>query len=511
MAFIKKGTSDVSANNTDQVQKLDSSQLGKLTDSGYQITPVSNDPSVLNNTTPVTKTVLPGVSVNGFQDNVGNFFVLDNTNKVHDVKYFGNSLDNSNTDVPKTGVTPTSNTGGGLIGNFPTTTTTGFPPIVPPIPPISNNGQLPPNNLGSGRIFTRFESGDIVPNQQETITRALWSGNVGNLVTFFTSSAQTANQQRYYLDVFQSQSGDCGADSQFAIAWGHKQGSGSGDEGGQVNDTPSRAIYGQYKQLCLEPDEQRFVIDGTATDSIYVINVARARMREYLDEGNLEINLQRLSGSQWLTGGGAQNAWTGSNVRVFPTQAVTRLIDDSRVNSATITTAGEVYNIVSGTLEDGIYNSSAPHKYGLLYRRLGVIVLSGDKLDMSASFLTVTGSEIPGDNAYKLFKSMSGSAKYTDASGDYLGFQGRSAERVKSTHYFVRVKNQEYNFTNNPTFVTGSEGDLAEPTFIGNPQVYITSVGLYNDAKELLAVGKVSRPIKKNFSTEALIKMALQY
>jgi hypothetical protein len=498
MAFIKKGTTDIPSSGGDVTQKLDSSQLGKLTESGYQVTPVSNNPSTLSNTTPVTKTVMPGVTVSGFQDNGGNFFVVDQNNKVHDVKYFGNSLDNSNTDVPKTGGPLT---GGPSFNN----------PISPPQVPYQPTAPLPPSNLGSGRIFTRFESGDIVPNQQEIITRALWSGNVGNLITFFTSSAQTATQQRYYYEVYQSQSGDCGATGQFAVAWGHKQGSGSGDEGGQINDTPSRAIYGQYKQLCLEPDQDRFIIDGTATDSIYAINVARARMREYLDEGNLEINLQRLSGSQWLTGGGVQNAWTGSNVKVYPTQAVTRLIDDSRVNSATITTAGEVYNIVSGTLEDGIYNSSSPHKYGLLYRRLGIIVLDGNKLDMSCSFLTVTGSEIPGNNAMKLFTAMSGAALYTDTSGDRLGFQGRSAEKVKSTHYFVRVKNQEYNFSNNPTFVTGSEGDLAEPTFIGDPKVYITGIGLYNDAKELLAVGKLSRPLQKSFSREALIKLKLEF
>jgi hypothetical protein len=322
---------------------------------------------------------------------------------------------------------------------------------------------------------------------------------------------RTATQKRYYYEIFNSASGDCGSEAQFSIAWGHKQGSGSADEGGQINDTPSRAVYGQWKQLCLEPDDQRFTIDGSTTDSIYVITVNRARMREFVDEGNLEINLQRLSGSQWLAGGRAQNAWTGSNVRPFPTQNVVRLIDDSRVNSATITSAGEIYNIVSGTLEDGIYNSSAPHKYGFLYRRLGAIVLDGRKLDMSCSFLTVTGSEVPGDNSMKLFTAMSASALYTDVSGDRLGFQGRSGEKVKSTHYFVRVKNQEYNFSNNPTFVTGSEGDLADPTFIGNPQTYITSVGLYNDNKELLAVGKLSRPLLKNFSREALIKMKLEF
>lgn len=496
MAFVNKGSFGVQSSTP---SKVDSGQIAKIEGAGYNVTPVSNNPGDLSGTVPTTKQVMPGVSVGGYTDATGNFYVLAENNVIHKVDYTGPNL-NTSTQVPT----------GGTHGTVPETG--GVKPITPfePTTPITPTN-LPPTNLGSGRIYTRFQEGDVVPNQQEIVTRALWSNNIGNLLTFFTSSLQSANSKRYYYEIFNSSSGVCGSEGQFAVAYGHKQGSGSADEGGQVNDTPTRAIYGQYKQLCLDPDQERFIINGTATDSIYAINIARSRMREYIDEGNIELNLQRLSGSQWLAGGGAQNAWTGSNVRVFPTQAVLRLIDDSRINSATITSAGEVYNIVSGTIEDGVYNSSAPHYYGLLYPRLGVMILDGNRLDLSASFLTVTGSEIPGDNAYKLFLSISGSARYTDASGDYLGFAGRSAERVKSTHYFVRVKNSEYNFSNNPTFVTGSEGDLSQPTFIGDPKTYITTVGLYNDNKELLAVGKLSKPLQKSFTREALVKLKLEF
>lgn len=493
MAFQQKG---VAANIP--TTKVDASQIGKLQEAGFIIQPVGDvNSGVLTGTVPTTKQVLPGVSVQGNQDVNGNFLITDQNNKVFDVKF-----------VPTSGptlLTPPI-TGGDLLP--PQTGGPLFPPNPLPLPPTSTP---PPINLGSGRIWTRFDDGDIVPNQQETVTRALWSGNVGNLLTFFTSSTQNTTSKRYYYEVYNSASGQCGSEPQFAVAWGHKEGSGSADEGGQINDTPSRAIYGQYKQLCLDPGTEYFTFNGTTTDQIYVINVNRARMREFIDEGNLEINLQRLSGSQFLTGGGSQNAHTGSNVRPFPTQAVLRLIDDSRVNAATITTAGEVYNIVSGTLEDGIYNSSAPHYYGQLFKNQGIAVLDGNKLDMSCSFLTVTGSEIPGDNSFKLFTSISASARYTDASGDYLGLQGRSGEKVKSSHYFIRVKNQEYNFTNNLTFTTGSEGDLAFPSMIGDPTVYITSVGLYNDAKELLAVAKLNQPLKKTFKLEHLIKVKLDF
>ena len=129
---------------------------------------------------------------------------------------------------------------------------------------------------------------------------------------------------------------------------------------------------------------------------------------------------------------------------------------------------------------------------------------------MSCSFLTVTGSEVPGDNSYKLFTAMSGAALYTDTSGDRLGFAGRSSEKVKSTHLFVRVKNQEYNFTNNQTYVTGSEGIIIDD-FYQNPHIYLTEVGLYNAQNELLAVAKPSSPIYKNYTEEALLEISLRY
>ena len=44
-----------------------------------------------------------------------------------------------------------------------------------------------------------------------------------------------------------------------------------------------------------------------------------------------------------------------------------------------------------------------------------------------------------------------------------------------------------------------------------DPKTYITSVGLYNNANELLAIAKLSRPILKSRAREALIKVKLDF
>ncbi len=363
-----------------------------------------------------------------------------------------------------------------------------------------------------GRVFTTFDPAeDVIPNQQETVTKALFSNNVGNLLTYFTSSTATATQKTYFQNIFNGNPLGTGS-SQLSIAFGDRLGSGSIDLTGNLNnDTPTRAIYKQYAQLVLEPNDTKFTIDGIDTDRIYVVNFNRARFREKLDPGNVEFNIAFLSGSQTVAGGGSSNAgMTGSNVQLDGTNRVLRVIDDSGASLGDVSEAGLVYNLVSGSIVDGINNPAAPTYIGLLYPQHGYAIFNADTLDTIASFETVTGSQVQGDNAMKLFAAISGAATITQGS-DKFGIQARSSEQVKSTYYYVRVKNGEYNYSNNPSFVTGSLGQLAFSTFVQDPQVYLTTVGLYNERKEMLAVAKLSKPVLKAFTREALIKVKLDF
>ena len=90
-------------------------------------------------------------------------------------------------------------------------------------------------------------------------------------------------------------------------------------------------------------------------------------------------------------------------------------------------------------------------------------------------------------------------------------FQSRREEVITSQHYFCRVPNKEFNFSSNPTFTSGSNGDFTVGTFFKNPKTFITQVGLYNDNNELLAVAKLSKPLQKNYSKEAIIKVKLDF
>lgn len=356
----------------------------------------------------------------------------------------------------------------------------------------------------NGRTYTKFDTvNDIISNQTETVTAGMWSDGLASLTTHFTSSAQTTTQRRYYVDVLHKAPSETGSAVQYSLAYGHALGSGS-DSQGQLNDSPSKAIYSQYRQLLLNPSDSRFTTAGSgSTDSIYVINFKRNRMKERLDAGNFEIPLRTISGSR------PTNA-TGSIVTSG--SRIITLIDDSSISSATVGDSGRVYNIVSGSINSGVFNSTAPIYYGLVYPDYGTIILDGKMLDQQLRFQTNTGSSSEGNNHFALFHSISGSAMISSsATNDPYGFMARNSEKITSTHYFVRVKNAEYNFSNNPSYVTGSVGQLSQTTFVGDPKTYITTVGLYNDRQELLAVAKLSRPLLKSFQREALIRVKLDF
>ena len=358
----------------------------------------------------------------------------------------------------------------------------------------------------NGRIFTSFNpTQDIVENQVTLVTSGLFSGNAATMSAAYTGSIQSEASKGYYYDVWNGTTAT--AESQFSVTYGHRKGSGS-SAAGTLNDSPARAIYSQYRLLLLNPGDTTFTFgDGVSSDSIYALNFNRARIKDKLDPGNWQLSLAALSGSFF-----ANNVHTGSAVKSLNTSFISLIDDSGQTQQENLSTAGRVYNIVSGSITGGVFNTSAPKYYGLAYPDMGILILNGLALNASASFNTVTGSNVAGDNAWKLYTSISGAMQYGRTfSVSELAFAGRNEETITSTHFFVRVKNGEYNFSNNPSFVTGSFGDLAQATFINDPKTYITTVGMYNNRQELLAVAKLSKPILKSFSSEALIKVKLDF
>tara|TARA_Y100000592_G_scaffold49580_1_gene78500 strand:+ start:28 stop:1071 length:1044 start_codon:yes stop_codon:yes gene_type:complete len=343
---------------------------------------------------------------------------------------------------------------------------------------------------GAFKLFD--QESDVVKNIKATISSGIWSSGANTLTAgmFFTQSAQSSSTGNYFYDVYKtSPATDSEAEIQFSLAYGHLHGSGSkGTIGAATGNRSSAAIHAQIVNLVLPPNTDRFTYaNSTTSKHFFVISLKRARMREKMDPGNWELH---LSGS---------NKKVGDNIR---------LIDDSgATNNPESGIGGRVFNVVTGSISTGtavIETAAASNPgggFGLFYPDLGLIVLNADIVNASASISVNESSNVINTNTSEFFASVSGGAY----------FQARREEKLSSTHYFVRAGNKEFNFSNNPTFFTASTGDFTQPTFFKDPKVYITTVGLYNDSNELLAVAKLSQPVLKSFSREALIKVKLDF
>jgi hypothetical protein len=339
-------------------------------------------------------------------------------------------------------------------------------------------------------IYKRFGEFDQISGKVEVVTTGLWSGDIGSLTSLnmFTSSIQEESPAgAYYTNVYNTAAT---SSVQFAIAYGHRLGSGSVSLEIDDNSTlATKATYAQYRSILLDQDDEKFTfLSGSReglhdSDDIYVINIARARYRESMDAGNWSLSLNGV-----------------------------KFIDDSgKKFSDTAGKAGRVFNVVEGDLNLGTENEASiistidpttEQGYGLFYPDMGMMVLNPTAIESRAN-VTVRDLAITaeGYNHRKLYDAIiSGS-----------DFQARRTENISTAHYFVRATNREYNFSNNPTFTTGSDGTFVESSFERDPKTYITTVGLYNDVSEMLAVAKTSQPIPKSFDKEILIKVKLDF
>lgn len=351
--------------------------------------------------------------------------------------------------------------------------------------------------------FKRFEADDIVKANPSEVTTGLWPNDTGSLTTFFTGSQALASESgQYYWNVYNTNPNtDQTSQVCFAVAYGHRTGGGHPT----LNDDDSsllatKAVYSQYRNLLLDPSDTTFTFNnGSSTidsDHIYVINVQRALLRERLDPGNWSLSL------------------TGTNGRFT-------FIDDSgQALGVAFGRSGLVFNVVSGSLSGSagstIVASGSATKggYGLFYPSLGIIVLNPNAISESVGFSTVgtySGSTpfAPDTGSKTTPQYIHAGLFFAIKSGS--DFQARSAENISSTHYFVRLRAKDFNYSNNPTYFDETDGTLTHTTFIQDPKTYPTTVGLYNDANELLAVAKLSQPVQKGFDKEVNVKVRLDF
>jgi hypothetical protein len=334
--------------------------------------------------------------------------------------------------------------------------------------------------------FKRLDAEDFVVSS-DSITSTLWSTDSPTLTTFFTNSIQEAGSSgNYYLSIYQTSSAE--ALVQFDVAYCDSLGSGSALYNNAVpENSPTKTLYGQYRTLILEDENASFTFgvgnNVITASNFWVINFERARYKESLFPGSLNMTLSGSGNNKiQLTDNSNDvlvNTFLGST-------RVLQLISGSNGTAGSLPNSGYVAN--SGS-------------YGLVFPDLGVILLNPSAISQSINVAPSRSNNSDGLNNKTIYTAINKGKSFTI----------NSQETITSDYIFIRSRNSEFNYSENPSFISGSTGEVIYSSFINNPQTYVTTVGLYNDSNELIAVAKMSRPLVKDFTKESLIRVKLDF
>ena len=366
------------------------------------------------------------------------------------------------------------------------------------------------------KVYQPFESTDVIVGQTNRVSSGFFPGGIVSFSQslFTTSSAQTAMLETaggtydvlnglYYTEVYDNST--VNPQVLFTIAYGNINGSGSSYMD-SVNQT--KAIYSQYKNSLLGTAD----IDGMFSfrtgsvsgsnyvngEDIFVINFSSVLTKNQLDAGQWCINFKS----------GSVDGKYISIIDETPFLTAAQRKENNLVYEIILGT----YDSVTGTT---VANTTQYTGLGLFYPKNGIIVLNAKALTelLGDDVLKIPSTDLYNEwiNQYQIqiYQALVDISPYTS-------MRMRMSEYVPSSHYFVRVKNQDFNFTNNPTFVynsttsTHTRGDIIDSLY-QTPTTYVTTVGLYNNLNELVAVAKLSRPTKKDFNHEILLRLRLDF
>jgi hypothetical protein len=283
----------------------------------------------------------------------------------------------------------------------------------------------------------------------------------------------------------------------FDLSFGYA--SGSGLSGSSYTDhTKKIQVYNQMAQVLsgFDTDRKVRVFDedgqlgsGAKLRNVLFMNFSRLLVKDEIKKGSFSL--------QYFASG------TYGSPSGLTTVQDTNAQNEYRVNSP----AGE-YGI--------LYNSSTP--VGLIYYQAGVAVLSVATSSVAATvsgstsqlFSSTAGMKSTGETINALLTGSNITAIADAFRHRLYNVSFNNTTELNSTIYFCRANAGDFNYSSNPTYLSGSRIVTKNAT-TDEPVSYITTVGLYSTDNELLAVAKLSEPIKKTPSTELTLRVRLDY
>ena len=371
------------------------------------------------------------------------------------------------------------------------------------------------NFLNNDVTSTRTLLHEAIP-----LTGSIVSGTYNDPAVVLTGSNAENNVKNYSHGLFQSVYDypflSSSANHIFDVTVGYSNNSELSSSSNTQNADKIN-IYNQMAQLLAGHDVTGSIRDfdadgqypaGTKLTECVFVNFARLLQKDEIKKGSFNMKLG-VSGS--FMSGGVGGAEFDELLTITDTNAATSY----KVNSP----AGEyaILYATGATTGDGT-------AVGLLYYQAGVAVLTASVMlgaDTDATHAVVSGGNAGEDGVVAFTPSgqtITQALTSVSISGSCDSFRHRiydidfnNTTELNSTIYFCRAGHNEFNYSSNPTYVDGTSQIRVKNSSLDQPTSYITTVGLYSADNDLLAVAKVSEPLKKTPDTELTLRVRLDY
>lgn len=353
--------------------------------------------------------------------------------------------------------------------------------------------------MAAGTFFKTFTNSDrtttrTMLHESIPITGTLVSGTYNMISNTTDSVSREANIKTFSHGMFQSVYDyphlSSSANHLFDITAGYAAGSSlSGSTAGHTQNDKKINMYNQMSQGLVGYDTNNDIRLFDANGNFSEIGDVKHKEVVFLNFSRLLVKDEIKKGSFSLTLGTA-------SAHAAP---MTQTIELTDAHAATS------YNVNSPAGEFGTLKKAGDSTlYGLVYYQAGIVVLATSSF--GSAVIDTAGNNIQhslvsssinkiGDGIRNRIKTMS----------------FNNTTELNSTIYFCRAAHNEFNYSSNPTYLNGSKivvknNDITKPI-----RSYVTTVGLYSADNELLAVAKLSEPLKKTSSDEITLRVRLDY
>ena len=276
-------------------------------------------------------------------------------------------------------------------------------------------------------------------------------------------------------------------------------------------------MYNQHAQVLLGytsstntveifESDLNFADNNNQMKEVFIVNFSRLLTKDQLKKGSFSITLGTGSWADPFGSiGGATSGHTGS--------LILSDVSASATDAGTTNTRGGDYGVLfvtSGSGGTAIGNASTGSQAkGIVFYQAGIAIITASVFVNNSNdfYHNAAGTKYNVTAAY-VSASITGSCDAIRRRIQNISFNNTT--EINSTIYFCRVPSTKYNYSGNPTYTTGSKIRVKNNA-TDTPVSYITTIGLYSTSNELLAVAKLSEPLKKDNTNEITLRVRLDY